>query len=251
MSIEKWGVDFRSRFGGLPTDYLVFDTETTGLSVRRDLPVQIGHVLVRDRQVVNKGSFILNWVKHSDVDRGWLESKLERLQKIFADKGLVYQVSMSDLLTRGQDPLKVLQFYHEFFKENVVAGAHFVGHNILHYDCPLLESVLQGFCKIAWRFPRDVTLDTCAIARAIECQADPSGKLIDYQSKMMTERRYKVKSSADFCLERYDLVKAHNLDTAKLHEAEYDCYVNHLVFERQREIIDGTYALPLLDLTKS
>src|SRR5215471_18744769 len=71
----------RSRFRDFPFINLAVDTETTGVSFDDDLIWQAGHCLVKDRALVNKDGFILDWTRHPAVDQGWLRARLEETRR--------------------------------------------------------------------------------------------------------------------------------------------------------------------------
>ena len=121
--MRDWSAEFNDWYGvGLPEDYLVFDMETTGLQ-ERDLPVDIGHCIVRGKEVVNQGSFILNWADYPGMDVAWLEQQFRNLRKRYAEMGKTYHYTVEQLRDEGKPPDEVLWFYRQLFEKNRKAQA--------------------------------------------------------------------------------------------------------------------------------
>ena len=52
--------------------------------------------------------------------------------------------------------------------------------------------------------------------------------------RVKNARRKGIKWKIEVCIERYNLAERFDLDLTKLHGAEADCYVCHLLFEEHR-----------------
>src|SRR5271156_1357307 len=63
---------------GWPDDYLVFNTQTTGLDVHRDLIVEVGIGMVEKRQLVYQTTVVLDWTQEPSVDQAWLAERLQQ-----------------------------------------------------------------------------------------------------------------------------------------------------------------------------
>lgn len=239
--MERWSRLFHEWYGKpLPDSYLVFDIETTGLKRDWALPVDIGHTIVRDRCVVHRGNFLLNWVDYPGVDRGWLEEQLVRVTAAMREQGKSYHYSIERLAAEGRDPYEVLTFYYQLFEKNRRTGASFVGHNAWFFDSVLFTNVVAETCDLVWEFKPNEIFDTGAIAKAILGDLPPypdEKTLKQYFLRVKHAHRKGIKWSIEHCIEQFDLLNRFNLNPADLHGAGPDSYVAHLLFEEFR--IDG------------
>lgn len=235
-----WCDEFRRFYGrDLPDDYLVFDLETTGLESDA-LPTEIGHVIVRGRQIVHQGAFYLNWPQDPRVDQGWLRNRLEQVQRDFWRRGQPFYIDYELLLTQGQPVARVLDFYHELFTHNREAGALFLGHNAWRFDAPRLGLTFERFRELRWYFWSGELLDTGLLTKALMLSLLPrSGEQLEKYYRRVLNRRAGPSWSLKACCQYYGLVDKYGLDEAQLHGAGYDCYVTHLVFEALRDRLDG------------
>jgi DNA polymerase III epsilon subunit-like protein len=241
-----WYERFYRAYGPHPSDYLCFDCETTGLSIERDLPVQIGHCLVHNRKVVHKGSYYLNWLKHPSISRGQLADQLDRVAASFARNGKTFHITLATLLQEGIDPLEALRYYLELFRENGAGGGVLVGHNIIRFDWPMLFDKFDAFLSEVWTVDPDSLWDVGVIEKARQLQLWPNAGEDFLSFQRRAHRAYsrgKAKWSSEHCIAKYGLADRHNLDTERLHDAEFDSYVSHLLFEAQREAFEQRTAL--------
>lgn len=126
---------------GLPVDYVVLDTETTGLHADRDRIIEIGAVKVRGRQVVDRFSML--------VDPGCV-----------LDARIVELTGITDSMLNGQPG--IVQALPAFW--SWVGDDPLVGHN-LHFDMGFLEA--EGD-RIGVEGPEGVIcMDTLQMSRAM------------------------------------------------------------------------------------
>ena len=232
---------------GLPSDYLSFDCETTGIDVREDLPVDIGYALVRDQQIVNSGSWILDWTRRPDlVEPGWLADKLAFLKYHFRLKNKPYHYSVEVLRERGKDPIRVLKFARDLFECNrTKAEAMFVGHNATAFDSALLQNAFREYLGDAWTFRDNDIFDTGCMEKALETARqyqNPSQWIIPAPGESMRTfflraqraRRAGVFWNIEACVKRYNLIEKGGVDPSKLHGAEADAKVCCMLVEMHR-----------------
>lgn len=241
--MRDWSSEFKEWYDiVLPVDYLVFDMETTGLFIDNpdhppDLPVDIGHCIVRDKEIINQGGFILNWVDYPGIDLDWLESRFVFLRKRFAEQGKTYHYSIERLQEEGKDPDKVLWFYRQLFEKNRAAKAAFVGHNAISFDAPMFNQALNEILGLGWEFRDDELFDTGIMEKALRAEMFPcldDETLRGFFVRVRNARRKGIMWKIEVCIERYDLANRFNLDLSTLHGAEADCVVCHHLFEEHR-----------------
>ena len=219
---------------------------TTGFKRDYDLPIDFGYTLVRDRKVVTRKSFLLDWTSREDLmELGWLSSRLERIRKAYAAKGDPYHYSTQRLAKEGKDPVRVLQFIHQLFTSNRKAGAGFVGHNAAFYDCEMARSCFWEYLGEEWVWGGNEVFDTGAMEVVVECarKLEPhrcpvprSGEsMFDFYVRASRGRRPGIFWNIKKCVERYRLDERFGIDLNALHGAEMDSYVCHLLIEQMRD----------------
>lgn len=238
--MSVWSKAFRQSYGpALPFNYLSFDLETTGVSIAADLPLEIGHTIVRDGRQVNRASFYLDWTRHEDVDPSWLRYKLDQVSKHIAAKGGEFGIDWRTLQTKGQDPESVLEFYFQLFADNRKARAHLIGHNAVNFDAPMLRHTFKHFLDRNW-WPNPAEIyDTGAIAKGCaRCLLPrPNESLLAYCARACRARG-KVRWALKHLADDYGITRQHGFTSKQFHGAGFDSYVTHLVFEHQRRLIE-------------
>src|SRR4051812_46423786 len=74
----------------LPSNYLVFDLETTGFDPNQDLIVEVGWAIVQDRQIVDYAGMLLDWTSFDPDNKDfhdWLKWRLTRCAADLAKQG--------------------------------------------------------------------------------------------------------------------------------------------------------------------
>jgi len=244
--MSYWTQQLRRWFGNqIPDDYLTFDFETTGLKRDYDLPIDFGYTLVRDRKMVTRKSFLLDWESREELmEPGWLASRLGKIRKAYAARGDPYHYSTQRLAKEGKDPVRVLQFIHQLFTSNRKAGAGFAGHNAAFFDCEMARSCFWEYLGEHWIWRGDEVFDTGAMEKALECarKLEPhrcavptSGEsMYDFFVRTSRGRRAGIFWNIKKCVERYQLDKRFGVDLNALHGAKADSYVCHLLIEEYR-----------------
>ncbi len=231
-----WYSDFSAAFGDFPRTYLVVDTETTGLDVRVDLPLQIGCLLIRDGGLELQGVHLLNWYAHAGICPRWLSARLERVRTSLNASGKPYRFTRELLETEGKNPDRVLAAFLSLCRQHAASGGFFVGHNFLRFDRPLLEATFRNHLQENWRFPENAIFDSGLLAKAKLLRVSPhyGETLADYQWRVAQMRLPRGESwSLEACAER--LPPDRNIKRAEMHDALYDCWVSWQVLEAHRE----------------
>jgi DNA polymerase III epsilon subunit-like protein len=231
----------------LPLDYLTFDLETTGFSTKPggDLPIDIGWVVVRGGEVVHRGHRLLNWVDYCDMDEMWLDAKLSRIRDAFRDKHQVWPYYIENLREEGESPYVVLDFFLKLLRRNGeskdgLAGAKLVGQNAWSFDVAMLTNVFQEALGQTYDFAENDMYDVGCMEKAIlagDLEPYPGElTLKEYFLRVAKANRPGVHWNADACARRYRLDERYGIDFNKLHTAEADAYVSHLMFEEHRAL---------------
>lgn len=245
MVYRKWEADLLRWYGhGLPDDYLAFDCETTGGSREWDLPVEFGFTLVRDRVVIKKHAWVLDWTRYPEIELDWLQDQIESLQYVYKLRGDEYIYTIPYLQKHGRDPYWVMDKAYRLFEANRVGGGVFVGHNALSFDYPLLKNVFNELLQRDWVFGPSELFDTGACEKMILCAGLPdrskhliparNESLADFFLRVVRSHRVGVKWNLAACVDRYGFVDRFGINKAELHGAKMDSYVCHLLMEHHR-----------------
>lgn len=238
--MSDWYQKFHEWYAGpWPDSYLSWDMETSGLKLDYDLPVDIGHTLVRDGQVVHRGGFLLNWVNYPGIDSYWLEERLSNVAYHMEQQGKTYHYSVARMAEEGKDPYQVLKFYCDLFQKNRNVGGAFLGHGVWHFDSRMFANILYEVCGFKWEFDENELWDSGAIEKAVVGNIEPfpdEKTLKDYFLRVHYSRRPGLKWNIETCIERHNLAERFDLDLDELHGAEADSFVSHLLYQELKAI---------------
>lgn len=233
---------FRAQGLSWPNKYLVFDTETTGLSTERDLIGQIAFLWVENGKQVRKLQAYLDWTRHRSVDPLWLAEKLDRTRLQFEydsdgrPNGKRYAISFSKLRDQGRDPDQVLRDALHFISHWTAKGGFFIAHNGWNFDRPILRSHFQRFLNTDYEWG-DTMFDTGITEKAIQMGETirPDESLQQFAHRI-GHRPSGIKWSLDkHCMPKYRLAERHQLNMDFAHEAGFDCHCTSLLFEHYLE----------------
>lgn len=259
-----------ANFGSLPDTYVCIDIETSGVRTRQSKILQIGHCVVVDRKVVDRDSFYLDWTKSTDRT-GMTEATLKELQSEIAATGAAirsggkaFHTDWSKLLVEGQDPYQVIRDYARWVLEMKDEKTFMLMHNGYSFDCQFLS---MAFSKLAadmapkfalpmfvkgggtdyshldafW-FPDNAVLDTGIILKASQSERLPlPGETLRAFSKRVSRevRRGLYWSLNEFAVPFFKLAEKYDLSAEKAHDAGYDTFVCHCLFEEMRGIYEN------------
>jgi hypothetical protein len=224
-------------YGGFPEDYLCIDTETTGFKKEDDLIWNLGASLAGGRKEVRRVNIILNWTEHPLIDQNWLERKIRYTREQMRAGGRECHLTW-EALTEGVKPEEGMEAFGDLLVESRKAHIPILGHGIVKFDAPRISRQLEEWIGLLWKFRRDETIDTAAIEKACESGMKPkSGEsYFDFSKRVLNKPMSGVKWNLDtHCLNKYQLQKK-GVDPSKLHWADSDAYLCHLVFEEYRQI---------------
>lgn len=240
MIIPTWPAYFRARYGGeLPRTYLAFDTETSGFSLERDIVLEIGHCLVENGKVVDRGSYPIDWRGHDIVQEPWLRQKIDHISQSMQKQGKAFHCTWDYLCGKGTKPAKVFGFYMRFFADLMASGCAFAGHN-LAFDEGMFAGNAVGFgYAVDFALPEDRFWDTHAIEKANQMAGDvralprPGETLRDYFTRV-GKSFTRIKSNLDrHCFVKYKFAEK-GLKPGDCHGASADAFMVHLLMEEFR-----------------
>lgn len=246
MIIHHWSPAFMSLFGGyLPNDYMCFDIETTGFSTEKDLITEWGHCLVRNRQVLRRDNFVLNWYERPDlVNPVWLDQKLATVKAHMRVEGNEYRITPEVMQSEGMDPIKVIRFFYDFMLELRQQGLLFVAHNGWGLDARMVKSHIEQDLEQPWTWGPNEIFDTGGVEKASQMNTSnvlprPGDTLETYFKRVAAIKADGIKWRLDkHCIPKYELDKKFGLDPAKMHKAGDDAYATHLLFEALRDLYE-------------
>ena len=110
----------------LPSTYICFDIETSGLSFDNDSIIEIGYTFVRDGEPLKSNSTLI------EMPEG---------QKLSRNITRITGISNYDLEAFGIPMVKALDWFHQLIGENYPL----VGHNIFRFDHPFLLNIARKY----------------------------------------------------------------------------------------------------------
>jgi DNA polymerase III epsilon subunit-like protein len=235
----------RDRFRSFPDDYLVLDTETTGVDFKQDLIWQVGHCLVNGRRPGDRGGVLLDWTRHPKINQAWLKQRLvDTKQKVEFDRdgrptGKTYHISYERMAAEGVEPEPILREYLNWLREAHQDRLFFIAHNGYRFDAAMFQAHFDRFLGQRWLFDEWELFDTGMVEKASQAMMAPwpTDTMRSFAKRVDSQRLRGIKWSLDqHCVPRYKLVERHHLDMAAAHDAGFDCYLCHLLFEHWREL---------------
>lgn len=228
-----------------PSDYFVLDTETTGFNSDTDLIVEWGHVLVRERKVVNKINLVINWYDHPTVPPDWLTNRLHAVGKSMRSQGKSYRVTPELMREEGVSPNKVIPWLYDLLEQIHTDKGWIVSHNGVKFDFKMLDSHFRQDLGEQLRINPDRVIDTGCIEKASQLLPDsrarmsPGESLQEYFVRTANWRAAGVFWNIHHCYKKYGLDDLYHGDESTLHTAGEDAYVVHLLLEQFRQRLDA------------
>jgi len=245
MIVNHWPSSFRNLYGGIwPRDYFVIDVETTGLDINNDLIVEFGHCLIKNGEVADRMTVIVDWTKQQGEIAEAIEGKLASVTDKMAKVGLQFHVDFNRMRKEGKPPGEVFEFYAKMLNTMLSKNIPIVGHNIYNFDEPIFLNNVQrfGFPKV--QFNDNCILDTNGIERANGLGPTPmtvprkNDTLRSYFMRLSTLRVKGLKSNlSDHCFTKYGFDR-HGVIKSQMHNASIDAYCVHILMEKFRQGIN-------------
>ena len=193
----------------LNQQFVVFDTETEGLSLTSSRPWQLSWIVCKGENILEEHD---EFVMYDDLNVSEEAARVTGFNK--------------DLyLSKAKSPLEVWKKFAPYlYDENNIL----VGQNILGYDIYILNTMMRDIgMSNNWSFMNRM-LDTRALATAIFKDIKPSGDRLSWQMKLMNFREKGLKTSQAFLLKHFGI----DHDPSKLHNALYDINMNYKIFRK-------------------
>lgn len=222
-----------------PQSYLCLDTETTGLDPRIDLPYEVGLVHVRDRQIVQRVRIVIDWTRSHRVAKQWLVDRITFMTERRGSQPGQMVRPILQLIERGQEPDEACQRLQKMLERCRAERFPIVGHNVL-FDFAMFTGCLDKQLDVKFSPKSLLFFDTGLIEKARRLYPDadslPKGRetVHDFHQRLR-HRRMRGKWSAEHCAVQYGTDKR-GVQLGKLHQADYDAWACHLLFERMREM---------------
>lgn len=226
--------------GPLPDNYIIIDTETCGLEPREDYVLQLGQVIVKDRQVVHQAGLYLDWVRPGILPEQWLRNRMAGIADNMARHGAQYRVNFDVMMTEGVDARSVINEWASTIKTGLDSGMSLVGHNIASYDLVMLSRHVVDVCKNPLLIPGNAVCDTGMLekARQINMAPSPGENMVEWFWRVYAAKR-RVKWKLDgHCADQYDLWVRSGLNPTLAHDAVADCVLTYHLLEAMREFLE-------------
>ena len=236
-----WFAAVRGLLPVWPRDYLVLDTETSGLDARSDLPLQYGCVIVRDDKIVHSSRAYLNWVQSGHITEETLRSKMAGIAARMAERGAAYRLDCDTVLTEGHDPRVMVPALEGVLRDALQNGLALVGHNMAQYDLVMLSTVIKNMTGRSLLIPATQVWDTGMLEKARQMNSLPhhwENQVEWFMRIAGAKRRIKWKLDGH-CADVYDLWTLSGLDPTAAHDALSDALLTHYLFRAIRDCIVG------------
>jgi len=224
-----------------PENYFIFDLETCGFSPRKDLIVEVGWAVVRDRQIVNCEGMLLDWTRMPWVDQHWLRNQLLRVERAYTEKGRAWNIPYERLADEGVEPLEGLAVMGQLLHESVLDDEWIVGHNAWGFDRRMIDGATSRFLKLKIPWKPGAIFDTGLMEKAAQLhRPQQPGESRDEWYGRVSANRASIQWNLDgHCVQKYKLVERFNLDLSEMHQAGFDCIFTHCLFETFRQIAEA------------
>lgn len=241
MDAALWFRDWAIQYNGFPDNYLVIDTETTGKDISKDIIIQCGWCKVVNRKVVDNGGILLDWSRSPYVDPSWIRRRMVLTSTEMAKKHKVYPWKF-DMLAGATNPIHGLADLLDKICEIRSENGIIVAHNGIGLDYPMIAAHFKRFLKIKFEFRPEEMWDTGALEKGSQINE------FMYECELPGDFAWRVLERNTDCgikwslhshvIHKYDLANKYNLNLDEAHNAIFDSYVTHLLFEEFRTLAE-------------
>lgn len=215
----------------LPCDYLVVDTETTGVNSSKDNILQIGLCAVHNCEI-----------SHEYSDEDYTAYTIQLPQSAFVGKEAaikVHGITYERCRDHGIPKTEAYSLLHTIVVDALSKGMFICGHNLYNFDIPFLQVELSRM-GIHFRFPPNQVVDTAMLAKAMQLgmlpgEGEPAYVYYDRVKNFVAKGVYYNLSK--YCMGRFGLAEKYGTNVDKAHNAGYDCWLTHLVVTEMNKII--------------
>lgn len=242
MIFRLWPDRFKERFQNQwPETYLCFDIETTGLEKTKDLILEFGYCFVVAKQVVEKKSFICNWLDYEHFDPEDVLFLLKEHQA-YCEKNKQEVFFTADVLEKeGVHPSLFFSEIRQVFERIRQQTEFIAGHNVYRFDIPFLVHSFFLYSS-PFSFSPFSILDTAYLEKANQALSNvnvvPKEKdtIEDYFLRLGSLQLYGIKYNLhDHCVRKYQLEKYYLESSLAGHRALTDSLLCHGLMEAYRQ----------------
>jgi DNA polymerase III epsilon subunit-like protein len=197
-----------------PDDYVVIDTETSGLDPVKDRILEIGVIEIKNRKSKAVGAWILN--PHFPYKTFVVSEEITKITGI-----------TSEMVANGKDPKRILKWLRDRYDDSFIYA-----HNGIKFDMLFMEREcsIQGIEQ----FKRTKFLDSAAIFKA--CRLKILYKLndmtfFDFATMVLETRVFGVYFNLGYCCKVLDIDVT---DLGNAHRAKADVMMTQRVIEALR-----------------
>lgn len=220
--------------GEFPANWLVYDCETSGFSPEKDVIVEWGHVLVRNGEVVDRNSVVINWFLQNVVPHDYILRKLRYVAQAMLVEARPWRITEEVMREEGVAPSVVLPWIYDLLATAKAHGLMFVSHGGFHFDNRMLKAHFEKDLQQEFIFDETKVIDTGAIVKASQiAEDDPrvlpkyGELLLDYCKRVHYMKTTSVYWNLKHCMQLYGLDTG--IDMNALHTAGEDAYATHLL----------------------
>lgn len=192
--------------------YLLIDTETEGLNLFASRPWQIAYTICTNKEI---GKVNIRYPLWEDL-------------KVSDEAARITRFNKQNYLSLAEKPEDILKDFEQLLLD---PSYTIIGHNLLGFDIYILETLRRLTGRVTdWSYlPRIV--DTLCLSRAYRHNIVPDLKnFTAWQYKMLTMRMKGKGFGASLGAMAREFKIDYNERLA--HDAEYDCSINHQVFQK-------------------
>jgi len=230
VPLVAWGVEY----GSIPDDYITLDIESSGIDVNRDLPLQLGWCVVKNRKAVLEEDVLIDWTKTltaTQLDE--LAVRMDATRRRMAEKEKAYPWTIDMLRSKGMSAVKAVTRFASALGSNPTVAAHYGWL----FDYPALG---RTFDLIGQEFSPEHNrmYDTGLMLKACLVGISPARNepLAAYTKRLHTAR-CSVRHNLEAASELFDLRTTSGADKGSQHRAGYDAWLVHLLLERLRPLM--------------
>jgi len=212
----------------LPDSYLVIDVETSGFTgsinpnSRPACAVQFGVAAVRGRKITSR-------------DAQCIRRPLGTMQPAATNANRITDAMLVDGTLPEIFYPRLINLLETFRRDR----CPFVGHNIVGFD---REFINMDIAQNGFNFeiePHEV-VDTGLIYKASRMCVEPrADELLSHFFKRIAATRSSIKWNLALTMRELHLDTRFSLNLDDAHDAGFDCYMTHLLFEELRQLSDG------------
>lgn len=197
--------------------FIVFDTETEGLSLSSSRPWQLSWIVCQGEDILEEHD---EFIFFEDLN-------------VSDDAAKITNFNKGDYIKKAKAPIEVWQKFAPYLydEKNLL-----IGQNLLNYDIYILNVLMQNIgVQNNWSFLNRI-IDTRALATSIFKQVKLTSDVdfLSWQMKLMNFVEKGLKTSQGFLLKHYGI----DHDPSLLHNALYDIKMNYKIFRKQIMEVD-------------